>query len=304
MGLWNLGVAVIFAREFLEAGIIIGQFRTLINKSEWDDDRKRNSHKILWASAGAAFMVALIMIIATGIGLNVASAEFPKWLAELIEGVSKLVAAFSLAILSFKIPEWLGVYEAEHEMEELDNTLTPAQLRFNVGWNIWREMAEIGAFLFPFFLNPNFDPASIPLSALAGIAIALVLGAMLYFGNQRLNNKGPLAASMATIIGWLGVGLFTGGMHEMEEAVYYSGIGDMTPKVFYLPMSMDHKNFPFVVAKIFGYSRTPTVLMICSFWIFGALVVGWHFKLWYFSKKARETSASSVEMKKAHDSAA
>lgn len=204
-------------------------------------------------------MIAFVMILITGIALGAANKNFSMVAAEIIEGVSKVVAAFAILLLSLKVPKWLGLYDATPDVEaeehakqgafiaawvgcikmfDPNDPLEPSALKFNVGWNIWREMAEIGAFLFPYFLRDNQNPLLIPASAAVGIAVALVLGGFIYWANGRFSNKVPLAVFMATLTGWLATGLFTGGCHEFEEAVYFdclekSGVDcRMTPVVF------------------------------------------------------------------------
>eukprot|EP00303_Exanthemachrysis_gayraliae_P008742 CAMPEP_0206008836 /NCGR_PEP_ID=MMETSP1464-20131121/8357_1 /ASSEMBLY_ACC=CAM_ASM_001124 /TAXON_ID=119497 /ORGANISM="Exanthemachrysis gayraliae, Strain RCC1523" /LENGTH=274 /DNA_ID=CAMNT_0053382399 /DNA_START=3 /DNA_END=828 /DNA_ORIENTATION=+ len=154
-------------------------------------------------------------------------------------------------------------------------------------------MAEIGAFLFPYFLREGQDPLLIPVSAVIGIGIALVLGLGLYWANKSFTNKAPLAAFMSVITGWLATGLFTGGMHEFEEAVYYAGAGPMTPRVFEIPGEWAaHWRLPMTIFKPFGYSKYPTVLMMVSFWSYAALTVGLHYRQWYINKKNKEAAAA------------
>jgi high-affinity iron transporter len=93
--------------------------------------------------------------------------------------------------------------------------LSMKSIRFNVAWNIWREVAECGVFLIPFFLGEG--AIAIPLSAVIGIILGLAIGLALYWGNRKLNNKKWLAFFMAAVLGMLSVGLFTGGCHEFEE---------------------------------------------------------------------------------------
>ncbi len=151
---------------------------------------------------------------------------------EIIEGVSKVVAAICILQLSLKMPYWLGMYEKvpllpkKHistwcngsyvdREEEKDVGLTLAEIRFNVAWNIWREVAECGVFLIPFFLGTGAK--AIPISALVGIAISVVLGIGMYIANKRMNNKVWLAFVMSGLTLMLSVGLFVGGCHEFEE---------------------------------------------------------------------------------------
>jgi len=59
---------------------------------------------------------------------------------------------------------WLGVYR--NREKDINIGLRRSELLFNVAWNIWRAIAEIGAFLIPFFL----EEASIEVVARAGPA--------------------------------------------------------------------------------------------------------------------------------------
>lgn len=268
-------------------------------------------------------MIAFIMILITGISLSAADKQFSEVAAEIIEGVSKVVAAFAILLLSLKVPKWLGLYDAtpdkeaeEHakqgallaawvgcnKMFDPDDPLEPSALWFNVGWNIWREMAEIGAFLFPYFLRDNQDPLVIPVSAAVGVAIALVLGLGIYFANQRFKNKVPLAVFMSTLTGWLATGLFTGGLHEFEEAEYYDCIEkngkyagcSYTPVVFHIPGAFwRHYSLPMTIFKPFGYSNSPTILMVCAFWSFFALTVGAHYWQYYQNEKAKKANLNT-----------
>lgn len=150
MSLFDLGVATIFAREFLEGGIIVGNYRTVINKSDEieQEDKNRKLNAVSVAAAGASF-VAVLMILIVGIPLGIASKNFDNRVAEIIEGVSKIVAAIAILGLSLKIPVWLGVYEKvpmlpwkrnKVKTDKKEELLSVREIRFNVAWNIWREV--------------------------------------------------------------------------------------------------------------------------------------------------------------------
>jgi hypothetical protein len=147
--LWSLPVTAIFAREFIEAFVIVGNYRTLVTTQEgWDEERKKQGLRTISIAFAIAFAIAFLMILITAIVLGALQSQVDPDAVELIEGVSKIVAAFSIAMLSLKVPKWLGIYNTTStKMEEARtsfNTLTVSELRFNVAWNIWREMAEVG----------------------------------------------------------------------------------------------------------------------------------------------------------------
>lgn len=285
--LFSLPMAIIFAREVLEATIIIGEYRTIIRKAPLEEERKNHSYRVVWMAAGGAAALAVLVISIVAVVLAALGNELDNTAAEVIEGVSKIVAAACIAQLSIKIPEWLGIYCSKKTREIADDTLfTPQRLLFDVAWNIWREIAEIGVFLVPFFLDGEL--AAMPLSALVGIAVALALGTALYFVNKKISNKSILAAFMATITGLLAVGLFTGGCHEFEE------VTTETPDVWELEGAFwSHKKFPMAVIKPFGYSASPTVLQTVCWWGFAALLGCAHAAKYWLSKRSQQEPAAS-----------
>jgi multidrug transporter EmrE-like cation transporter len=216
--LFDAAVLTIFAREFLEGTIIIGEFRTIIlcGQSLEDGLTKQAALRAIAVAAIWAALLALVAIAAVAIPLVVLSKSFDPSTSKVIEGISKIVAGICLLQLSLKLPKWLGVYGSLHaktdddESEENDedhkeesreddavdveqvaqeqddcneddtsdqnndksleqsldinddqtsnnddkkNCLTLKSIRFNVAWNIWREVAECGIFLIPSFLS-------------------------------------------------------------------------------------------------------------------------------------------------------
>lgn len=277
----------IFAREVLEGTVIIGQYRTVVQRSpEWQEPEKQKAGlKAIWQAAGLATLVAVLIIIATAVPLALLSKEFDERVGDVIEGVSKVVAAICILQLSLKMPKFLGLYASKKGDQGPDIGLSLKSIRFNVAWNIWREVAEIGVFLIPFFLGGEKAKA-IPLSGLAGIAVGFALGMIIYWANKKLTNKTWLAVFMALLLLFLSAGLFTGGCHEFEE------VWGMTPNVYnYRDAAggfFNEKKLPMALLKPFGYSAKRSELQIACFWswlAFGTICHGWK---WYSTKKIRE----------------
>ena len=168
--------------------------------------------KAITTSALLAALVAIIVTACVAIPLAVMSKELDETAAIIIEGVSKVVAAICILQLSLKIPKFLGVYASAKDVDGVTIGLSLKSIRFNVAWNIWREIAEIGVFLIPFFLTGEGAKA-IPLSGIAGIAVGAVLGGIIYLANKRCKNKFWLAAFMAILLLLLSTGLFVGGWY-------------------------------------------------------------------------------------------
>mmetsp|Transcript_51965 Transcript_51965/g.77623 ORF Transcript_51965/g.77623 Transcript_51965/m.77623 type:complete len:354 (-) Transcript_51965:242-1303(-) len=306
----DFAVVTIFAREFLEGTIIIGEYRTIIFRCDhWPNPeftQKDALKTILWASV-IAVVSALVVIAAVAIPLAILSKDFDDRTSKTIEGVSKIVAGVCLLQLSLKLPKWLGVYARKRKKkssdtpppidsangssfdnaednsteEESNNGLTKRSIFFNVAWNIWREVAECGVFLIPFFLTGEGVKA-VPLSAVIGSFVGLALGVAIYFANKTLKDKRMLAFFMGSLLLLMSTGLFSGGCHNLEK------VFGMTKVVWTLEgdfWSVDR--LPMTVFKPFGYSDYRTVLQIATFWGWLFLGLLLHYRKWRQSQGQR-----------------
>lgn len=303
--LFNIAIATIFAREVLEASVIIGNYRTVINKSDYMDEatKKENLRAVTMAASFSA-LVAIVVVLAVAIPLGILSSEFDQKTGDIIEGVSKVIASVCVLQLSLKIPLWLGVYRkssiipckkqkpaSTEEEKNIEERLTVKEIRFNVAWNIWREVAECGVFLIPFFLGSN-GASAIPLSALAGGVLSLFIGVGIYIANNRLNSKTGLSIFMAGLTLFLAVGLFVGGIHEFEEH-WPNGesrsIYELTTELW----SSDR--LPMVLLKPFGYSWHRSLLQITTFWLSLALGCTLHYLKYRATQKIIENESAAGE---------
>ena len=286
----------IFAREVLEGTVIIGQYRTVVKRTpEWQEPEKQAAGlKAITTSAAWASFVAILIIIAAAVPLGLLSKSFDERVGDIIEGVSKVVAAFCILQLSLKMPKFLGLYASKKKGDGVQIGLTLKSIRFNVAWNIWREVAEIGVFLIPFFLEGEKAKA-IPLSGIAGIVVGGILGGIVYIANKRLENKTWLAVFMATLLLFLATGLFTGGMHEFEE------VWGMTKNVYnYRDAAggfFSEKRLPMALFKPFGFSAKRSVLQVVSFWTFLTFGCALHYWKWLSTKKIREAEELAEQEK-------
>lgn len=292
--LFDFAVITIFAREFLEGSIIIGEYRTIVLKGDAleDDVTKSEALREVFKASIAAIICALVVIACIAIPLALLSREFDNTTSNIIEGASKIVAAVCLLQLSLKLPKFLGIYgsckasrrERSTKEETDDSTqsgsdensdsgkLTLRNIRFNVAWNIWREVAECGVFLIPFFLSGE-NLEAIPLSAVVGSMLGLAIGLLIYYANQKLNDKRGLAVFAVLLLLFLSAGLFTGGCHKLEVEV------GATKQVWAIQGKFWSVNrLPMTIFKPFGYNNTRTVLEICCYWLWLIMGVGLHYR--------------------------
>jgi high-affinity iron transporter len=306
----NFGVITIFAREMLEGGIIIGEYRTVILRSDWST-REVTQDMALQAvtvAAVAAAALAMVLCAAIAIPLAILSRDFNIQTASVIEGASKVVASICLLGLSLKIPKFFGLYGSKKKMnkkqpqrqqtvdsedaaslsdDENANALSIRSIQFNVAWNIWREVAECGVFLIPFFLTGG-NLWEIPLSAVIGTVVGAVVCVGIYMANKRLTKPFALTAFTVSLLLLLSTGLFAGGCHKFER-VY-----GMTHVVWTLPGTFwSVERLPMTLFKPFGYSDTRTVLQMGCYW--GWLVLGLllHYRKYCQCRKAPEDEVAT-----------
>ncbi|GFH59947.1 hypothetical protein CTEN210_16423 [Chaetoceros tenuissimus] len=253
--LFEIAIVTIFAREILEACIIMGQYRTVIFRSPdfQEETRQKKALRAVTMAAVWASLAAVVLAAGLTIGLYVAGKEMSHTTAEVIEGVSKLIASVCVLQLSAKVPKWLGLYfNPKANKDGVIEGLDERSIRFNVAWNLWREVAECGVFLIPYMIGDS--ARSIPVSAAVGIVIGLAGGYGTYWAQQNLDDTRMLAFFLANLTGWLSLGLF---------------------------------NFPMVMIKVFGYTNKRTVLEFCTFWAWFLLAIGYHYRKYSQSEKAR-----------------
>lgn len=310
--LFDFAMITIFAREFLEGSIIIGEYRTIVLRSDENNlsfapgVTKDDALIAITIASLAATAFALFVIACIAIPLAILSSTFNEDTGYIIEGVSKIVAAVSLLQLSLKIPKLLGIYprtsSGSHRLfskqmnrqaivddsivgdqPQVPVGITLRSIRFNVAWNIWREVAEIGAFLLPSFLS-NTDLQKLPLSAFVGAFVGTAVGIGIYISNRRLSNKKHLCIFVVLLLVILSAGLYTGGSHKLESVI------GSTEEVWRLTddfWSVDR--LPMTIIKPFGYNDSRTILEIVSFWCWLLLCAILHY---YKFRVARRGNAA------------
>ena len=265
-----------------EQSSLVSTVATVIQKSDkfvQDEAKQKEALKAVTQAALIASGLAMAIVAIIAIVLAVVSKDLDERVVEVIEGISKVVAAICILQLSTKVPKWLGLYAGKKkDYEGKVAGLSMKSIKFNVAWNIWREVAECGVFLIPFFLGSGAE--AIPVSGLVGIVVGLAAGLGIYYASKNMENKFWLAFFLSAVTGMLSVGLFVGGCHEFEE------VWGETKKVWKIEAPFwSHKRLPMAILKPFGYSSSRTVLQMCCFWSWIALLLGCHYYKYTQSQK-------------------
>lgn len=172
--LLDFAVITIFAREFLEGTIILGEYRTIIQRGGTrilePGVTVEKAHRAVWTSAWVAIAAALLVIAAIAIPLSVLSRNFDDGTSKIIEGLSKMVAGVCLLQLSLKLPKFLGVYGSTKKNKKKTTTKTNKDKAKDAGALAHKDTASVATDNETRTATTGSNGAAIQLGAAAGYA--------------------------------------------------------------------------------------------------------------------------------------
>jgi high-affinity iron transporter len=239
---------LIMLREGIEAALIVGivaGYLAQTGRTRW--------LPAVWAGVG----IAVAACLAIGIGLDLASAEFPQREQEMFEGAIAVIAAGILSSMVFWMRKAARSIKS-HLHADIEKAMSAdgggIALVAMVVLAVGREGLESVFFLLATF-EQSTGPA-FPVGALLGLLCAAGIGAAIYWGGVRLD--------LRRFFRWTGVfivivaaGLLAGAVRAFHEAGLWNGL----QSVAFDASDILPADGPLgtVLAGLFGYSDTPTV---------------------------------------------
>jgi high-affinity iron transporter len=261
---------LITLREGIEAALVVSIILAYLNTIG-----RRDRHGVVWAGAGAAIAVSLVA--GTVLFLTVgAISETSERTAEIIEGIGSLLAVAVLTWMIFWMRRQARYIKGELQ-EKVDlalasgSTLALGALAFFV---VVREGLETALFLFGTIQEEVVGSATLGyLGAALGLAVAVLLGFLIYKGGIRLNLRTFFKVTGALIL-VVAAGLFAYGIHELQEVGWIT-FGTATAFDISGVLS-DEGTVGALLRALFGYNADPTVLEVVV-WLGYLLVTGFLF---------------------------
>lgn len=239
---------LIMLREGLEAALIVGIIASYLAQTG-----RARTLPLVWAGVGLAAGLCL----ALGIGLDLASAEFPQAEQELFEGVVALVAAVVLSSMVF----WM--HKAARSIKgqlhaSVDTALKPGASGWGLIGMVFLAVGREGLETV-FFLLATFQQGegwAMPAGALLGLLCATAAGYGIYRGGVKLNLRLFFRCTGVLII-IVAAGLLASSLRAFHEA----GVWDRLQTVaFDLSGIISNDSIGgTLLTGLFGYSDTPTV---------------------------------------------
>jgi high-affinity iron transporter len=253
---------LITLREGLEAALIVGIILAYLNKT---GNRERGA--AVWAGTLSAALLSLLV----GGGIFLTAGEFEGRAEEVFEGTAMLTAAGVLTYMIF----WMrrqAINIRAHLVAQIDTalqsggTLALGALAFIA---VGREGIETALFMFA--ATKTASPVAATAGGLLGLAVAVVLGYLLYRGTYRLNLRAFFNVTSVLLLVFA-AGLLAHGIHEFHEAALVpplvEQLWDMNPV---LPETSTLGSF---LKALFGYNGNPSLIEVLA-WAGYLGLVGW-----------------------------
>lgn len=252
-------------REGLEAALIVAIVMAYLRQL---DRTKEFSWVLLGALAGVA--VSLV----AGTGVYIAVGELEGRAEELTEGIIALVAAGVLTWMIFWMRRQARTIGGELR-KQVDRSLaggTVLGLASIVFIGVVREGLETALFLLAVVFDSS--AASTAIGAFSGLALAIVLGYLIYRGGERINLRLFFQVTGGLII-VVSAGLFAKGVHELQEAGVFGTLHAPVWNVESNPI-IGHGQFTNFLKGFLGWSPDPSIEQF-AVWVFYVVMACWFF---------------------------
>ncbi|MGV7093771.1 iron uptake transporter permease EfeU [Siccibacter turicensis] len=249
---------LIMLREGLEAALIVSLIASYLKRTQ-----RGQWMGAIWGGV----VLAAGLCLALGIVINETTGEFPQKEQELFEGLVAVIAVIILTWMVFWMRKVARNVKGELE-QAVDNALAR---KGNHGWAlvlmvffaVAREGLESVFFLLAAFQQDvGIWP---PVGALLGLACAVILGFLIYWGGIRLN--------LARFFQWtslfillVAAGLAAGAIRAFHEAGLWNHFQDIA-----FDMSgvlSTHTLTGTLLEGIFGYQESPTVSEVAVWFLY------------------------------------
>ncbi|NDE71281.1 MAG: iron transporter [Actinobacteria bacterium] len=204
---------LIALREGLEAALIVGILIAYVVKTS-----RRHLLAPIWTGVG----IALLLSFALGGFLSFTSAELTARGEELFAGTTSLVAVVLVTWMVFWMQRTARQLKGELQAKvEAAATVGPLAIASAAFFAVAREGLETALFVYSNFQTVGAkSAATVGLSA--GLALAVVLGFMIYRGAIRFNLSTFFTATGVALI-IVAAGVLSYGVHEFQELGWLPG---------------------------------------------------------------------------------
>ncbi|MBS1206252.1 MAG: iron permease [Proteobacteria bacterium] len=240
---------LIMLREGLEAALIVSLIASYLKRTQ-----RGRWIGVMWIGV----FLAAALCLGLGIAINETTGEFPQKEQELFEGIVALIAVVILTWMVFWMRRVSRNVKVQLE-QAVDNALARSShhgwaLILMVFFAVAREGLESVFFLLAAFQQDlGIWP---PLGAMLGLATAMALGFLLYWGGLRLN-LGAFFKWTSLFILLVAAGLAAGAIRAFHEAGLWNQFQDVAFDLSNVLTT--HSLMGTLLEGIFGYQEAPSI---------------------------------------------
>lgn len=274
---------VITLREGLEAALIIGLVLAALRKSgAWDLASR------VWIGAGGAVGISLV----SGAILFLAVGSLPEAIGQIVEGIAGLLA---VAVLTFMV-FWMRSQATQMSVDIKDRVRSAAAL--GSGWAIGflafvavlREGLETALFLYA-SLTASAGAGRGSVGAIAGLALAVVLGYAIFRGSVGLNLSRFFQVTGAALV-VIAAGMLAYSLHELQEVGLVPTVIEHLWDTNYI-VSEDGA-IGSLLKGLVGYNGNPSLIEVLAYWAYLG-TVGYLFVEPHSRYRGRRKAAGRME---------
>jgi len=256
---------LIMLREGLEAALIVSLIASYLKRTQ-----RGRWLGVMWVGV----FLAAALCLGLGIAINETTGEFPQKEQELFEGVIAVIAVVILSWMVF----WMRKVSRNVKVQLEQAVDTALARKGNHGWAliimvffaVAREGLESVFFLLAAFQQDvGIWP---PIGAMLGLACAVVLGFLLYWGGIRLN-LGAFFKWTSLFILFVAAGLAAGAIRAFHEAGLWNHFQAIAFDLSNVLTT--HSLTGTLLEGIFGYQEAPSVseVLVWLLYLIPALVL-------------------------------
>jgi high-affinity iron transporter len=256
---------VIALREGIEAALIVSIVLAYLKQLGRTD-----GSRLVWWGTG----LAVLLSAATGTVIFSVGADFEGTAEQLFEGLVTLTAVGVLTWMIF----WMrrqGARIKSDLQHKVDSALVSGGFALSAlaFVAVLREGVETALLLFAAAEGTAVEGGAVAAQLLGfglGLALAVVLGVLLYRGGVRMNLRTFFKVTGAILI-VVAAGLFAFSMHELQETGWFP---ILEGRAFDLSAILpDDEGIGAILRGLFGYNADPTVFEVLA-WVTYLVVVG------------------------------
>jgi high-affinity iron transporter len=281
-----MGAAFIIAlREGIEAALIVSIVLAYLRQL----GRTDRSHLVWWGTGLAVAISAVLGTVIFTVG-----AEFEGTAEQVFEGLVTLTAVGVLTWMIF----WMrrqGARIKSELQEKVDTALVAGGLALAAlaFFAVLREGVETALFLFAAAEGTAVEGGGVAaqlLGAAIGLAVAIVLGVLLYRGGIRMNLRTFFKVT-GVILLVVAAGLFAYSVHELQEAGWFPFL---EAHAYDLSATLpDDEGIGAILRGLVGYNADPGVLEVLA-WAAYLVVVGALYLRPYVASPSRSVAVDTA----------